>query len=98
MRKSQYLSAADFEAAARAAAGRTSAELYAESGLAPGPARWMLAVGEVHLPLRLFAALALRHKGLAEPRPTTAEARELAQAAGLTAYDGHRAEGPLRTG
>jgi hypothetical protein len=98
MKNSRNLSRADYEAAAAAAEGRAADELYAETGLAAGPNRWMLAVGEVRLPLRLFTALAFSLKGLEGVRPGTEEAFALAEEAGLAPYDGHLAEGPLRTG
>lgn len=98
MINSQNIGRADFEAAATRARGRSLAELQAEAGLPAGPSRWMLAVGDVRLPLRLFAALALQIRGLKRAIPTTEEARELAQSAGLVPYDGHLAESPLRTG
>jgi hypothetical protein len=87
----------DFAAAAARAEGRDLDALYAEAGLSPGPARWMLSVGTTRLPLRLFAALALRQAG-SDANPGTEEARKLAETAGLRPYDGHLAEGPLRTG
>ncbi|WP_119168741.1 hypothetical protein [Algihabitans albus] len=98
MINSHNLERADFEAAAAAAAGRSTTDLLAETGLPAGPSRWMLAVGELRLPLRVFVALALQIKGLEGAAPTTAEARMLALDAGLTPYDGHLAEAPLRTG
>jgi hypothetical protein len=98
MKNSQTLTRADFEAAAAAAKGRETTALYADVGLQPGPNRWMLAVDGVRLPLRLFVAMALESKGLAGERPGTDAAFALAEGAGLTPYDGHAAEGPLRTG
>lgn len=98
MKNSQTLTKPDFEAAAEAAAGRDLSALYADVGMAAGPNRWMLAVGEVRLPLRLFVALALRIKGFEGERPGTDAAFALAEGAGLQPYDGHLAEGPLRTG
>jgi hypothetical protein len=91
------LTHADFAAAAARAGTRPTAELFAEAGMPAGPQRWMLQVGGVRLPLRLFVALALRQRGSAA-RPGTAEATALAEAAGLEPYDGHLAESPLRTG
>lgn len=98
MKNSQKAERADFEAAAVHAEGRSLADLQAETGLPAGPSRWMLAVGNVRLPLRLFAALALQIRGLKTSAPSTEEARALARDAGLTPYDGHLAESPLRTG
>ena len=98
MINSHSLELGDFEAAATAAADRPLADLYAETGLPTGPSRWMLAVGDVHLPLRLFVAIALKIRDLQNTSPTTTEARRLAEAAGLRPYDGHLAESPLRTG
>ena len=98
MINSHSLSLGDFEAAAKVAAGRSLADLYVETGLPAGPSRWMLAVGEVHLPLRLFVAIALKIKRLESSAPTSEEARLLAETAGLKPYDGHLAESPLRTG
>lgn len=87
----------DFQAAAAAARRRSLDQLFAEAELPAGPQRWMLTVEGVRLPLRLFVALALRRRGSAG-RPGTPEARRLAAGAGLTPYDGHLAESPLRTG
>lgn len=90
-----------FLRAAEAARGRDLDTLYAEAGIAAGPALRRLSLAGVELPLRLFVALAARQAygpGFATRAITQADSLTAVAEAGLAAGSAHPDGWPIRTG